>query len=267
MFNGNKMLVSDKDVVDINGTMCMVIVPWRAALISLLTGATHAAITDAARQRGVKVSIAGHDRYKKFVHARNKAQSTNLLALGSNTVSGEGVNRLFGGGDDGAADQPPVFPRRKRKRDGDEPDADPPGMLTVEVDGARIECVRPMMSRETICVPLDAANISALLDYLHVGINSIDDITGTYEWTGRYPGRYKKARSVEDVATPTKSSMGDPPCSGQVEHAQSRDDVTTPSRSSVCPSPSSISTSPRGGSVYQQLLRCSPRDGPSDSPP
>ena len=244
-FNDRTMIVNEQDLVDNSGTKCMVIKPWRSPLISLLTGVTQVEILEAAKQRGIKVSIAGHDRYKKLVHARNMAQSTSLITR--DTVSETGIHRLFSDGDEAAADQPPpVFPRRKRKRDDDEPDDTQPGMMTVTVDGTQIECVRPTMSRESICVPLDESNISALLDYLHVGIKSIDDITSAYEWAGRYPGRYKKKGSCsadDDPATPTNPHICESPCR-----------AADPSSGA---SPHSSCASPSRGTVYQQLLQCS----------
>ena len=104
-FNDRTMIVNEQDLVDNNGTKCMVIKPWRSPLISLLTGVTQVEILEAAKQRGIKVSIAGHDRYKKLVLARNMAQSTSLITR--DTVSDTGIHRLFGDGDEDAADQPP----------------------------------------------------------------------------------------------------------------------------------------------------------------
>ncbi|CAK0825042.1 unnamed protein product [Prorocentrum cordatum] len=225
-FNGRVMTICEKDIVDIGGTKCMVIVPWRAPLISLLTGVPQTVISDTAKVRGMKVSIAGHERFKRLVKARNAAQSTSLL--GNDMVSEEGVQRLFGDGAGAEADQPPVvFPRRKRKRDGETSDDPPPGMITATVDGVRIECVRPTMSRESLCVPLDETNISALLGYLHQGINSLEDIASAHEWAGRYPGRYKKKETGAcmgqvDHGTPTKpcegkdlGGLGDARCIGE----------------------------------------------------
>eukprot|EP00959_Pyramimonas_sp_CCMP1952_P475317 9504116-Pyramimonas_sp.AAC.5 len=122
------------------------------------------------------------------------------------------------------------------------------------------------MSRESLCVPLDETNISALLGYLHQGINSLEDIASAYEWAGRYPGRYKKKETGAcmgqvDHGTPTK------PCEGKDLGASPSSDIgASPSSGSGSSPCSGSGASPSGGTILEQLRRCSSSGAPVGAP-
>lgn len=202
-FNGRSMSVSGDDIQQVCDKRCMVVAPYRAPLIALLTGLKQTEVAEAAAERGIKVSIAGHPLFKELVKARNNAQVN--FVRGKATVSQTGIQRLFGGG--GVAEQPTAhLPRRKRKQ-GTDATADEPSsnLVVVAVGGFEIECVGPAKVRDSLIIPLDDDNVNAFLGYLHTGIKTVDDIRdGTlYDYMGLYRGRYvrKAARSASTVDT------------------------------------------------------------------
>ena len=202
-FNGRSMSVSVDDIQEVCDKRCMVIAPYRAPIIALLTGLKQTEVAEAAAAMGIKVSIAGHPLFKELVKARNNAQVN--FVRGKATVSQAGIQRLFGGGGGDVAEQPTAhLPRRKRKQGvGDPADEPPSNTVVVNVGGFQIECVGPTKSRDSLIIPLDDVNVNAFLSYLHIGIKTVDDIrSGTlYEYMGLYRGRYvrKATRSASTV--------------------------------------------------------------------